>query len=340
CGKSNLYRAMYLIAAAASGQFARTLAEEGGMPSVLWAGAQSKNERKRLVLHVRLSELEYKLICGLPIPSESAFTLDPEIKREEIHFRKGASRVRLLIRRGGNVTACDADGKRISFPLMVSSSESILSNLIEPHKFPEISRLRQEILGWRFYHQFRTDPGAPSRHPQIGVRTPVLSHDGSDLAAALQTIREIGDVERLERSVHHAFPGASLGTGGRSGEFTVSMSMPGFHRPFAAKELSDGTLQYLCLLAALLSPRPPGMMALNEPETSIHPDLYEPLARLIADASTRTQVWITTHSRALSDYLLDLTGETPIELTKVGGATKIVGANIAGEFEDDDDDDD
>ncbi|WP_338872786.1 AAA family ATPase [Myxococcus stipitatus] len=41
----------------------------------------------------------------------------------------------------------------------------------------------------------------------------------------------------------------------------------------------------LCLVAALLSPRPPSFLALNEPETSLHPDLMEPLARGLARAS-------------------------------------------------------
>lgn len=110
--------------------------------------------------------------------------------------------------------------------------------------------------------------------------------------------------------------------------------MPNFQRPFDAKELSDGTLQYLCLLAALLSPRPPALLALNEPETSVHPDLFQPLARLIADAAQHSQLWITTHARDLSDYILEYTGEAPIELTKSFGATEVVGARM-GSFDDD-----
>src|SRR5256885_612046 len=68
-----------------------------------------------------------------------------------------------------------------------------LSQIIDPHLYPEISAIRNEILSWRFYHHFRTDLDSPLRQPQIGVQTTVLSHDGSDLAAALQTILEIGD---------------------------------------------------------------------------------------------------------------------------------------------------
>jgi hypothetical protein len=40
------------------------------------------------------------------------------------------------------------------------------------------------------------------------------------------------------------------------------------HRPLEASERSDGTLRYLCLAAALLTPRPPELLALNEPETT------------------------------------------------------------------------
>jgi len=47
CGKSNLYRSMYLLHAAASGELARAIAEEGGMPSVLWAGPR-RNEPVRM----------------------------------------------------------------------------------------------------------------------------------------------------------------------------------------------------------------------------------------------------------------------------------------------------
>ena len=60
------------------------------------------------------------------------------------------------------------------------------------------------------------------------------------------------------------------------------MSFPEFpHRVFSAQELSDGTLRFLALTGALLAYRLPPFIALNEPETSLHPDLMEPLARLV-----------------------------------------------------------
>jgi predicted ATPase len=335
CGKSNLYRAMYLIAAAANGQFARTLAEEGGMPSVLWAGPRSKGP-VRLTLGVTIDDLKYKMSCGM-IPTTpgdpTAFKLDPDIKEEEITYLNDGKKISLLKRETGTVNARDVDGRKVAFPIMLSSGESVLSGLREPHRFPEISALRQEILSWRFYHQFRTDAGSPLRQPQIGVMTPILAHDGTDFAAALQTIIEIGDADALYEAVESAFPGARLLIENERGEFSAAMQMPGFSRPFTVKELSDGTLHYLCLLAALLSPRPPSLLALNEPETSLHPDLFEPLAKLIAQAAKNSQLWITTHARELADFILEYTGEAPIDLEKTEGETRIVGMNLVGELE-------
>ncbi len=86
----------------------------------------------------------------------------------------------------------------------------------------------------------------------------------------------------------------------------------------------DRTLRYLCLLAALLSTRPPALLALNEPETSIHPRLIEPLGRLILSAAQRSQIWITTHSEPLATQLARATGEDPIRLEKVAGETRLM----------------
>lgn len=331
CGKTNLYRGMYLIWAAAAGQFARALAEEGGMPSVLWAGSRMKGEKARLSLCVKIDDLKYRITCGIPIPTQSMFNLDPDIKEEHVWYIKDGRKLLLLRREHALIEARNESGKRINFPLNLSGSESVLSALREPHRFPELSRLRESILRWRFYHQFRTDPLSPIREPQVGVRTNVLSHDGRDLAAALQTIREIGDSESLYAALEEAFPGSSLVISENEGRFRYALHMPDFQRAFGSRELSDGTVQYLCLLAALLSPRPPNLLALNEPETSIHPDLLRPLAKLITQASSQSQLWITTHSRELADEILECTGVSPIELQKVEGETHIVGCGLTND---------
>jgi predicted ATPase len=206
----------------------------------------------------------------------------------------------------------------------------VLSQLREPHLYPELSSLRAEMSQWRFYHHFRTDHESPLRHPQVGVRTPVLSHDGRDLAAALQTILEIGQEEDLRESIRQAFPGAALEIDHdeASGMFAVQLRMPGLKRTLHARELSDGTLRYLCLMAALLSPRPPALLALNEPETSLHPDLLEPLAKQMVNASKHSQLWVVTHSQQLAELVEKYSDESPIRLELSGGETRVVGQKL------------
>src|SRR5262245_118243 len=95
CGKTNLYRALYLLGAAAAGRLARTIADEGGMPSALWAGARKKGV-VRMVVGVGFDDFAYEMACGLPIRSSSCFALDPEVKEEQLRFWQGGRPVTLL----------------------------------------------------------------------------------------------------------------------------------------------------------------------------------------------------------------------------------------------------
>jgi predicted ATPase len=106
-------------------------------------------------------------------------------------------------------------------------------------------------------------------------------------------------------------------------------------RVFDASELSDGTLRYLALAGTLMAYRLPAFIALNEPETSLHPELLDPLARLIVQASSRTQIWLVTHSDILAASLRKHGGVKPHTVVKRGGETWIEGLKIVGDFNDD-----
>jgi predicted ATPase len=332
CGKSNLYNSLVLIGRAAQGQFARAIAEEGGTPSVFWAGGervryQRKKPPKRVVLGFEGEEFGYELQAGLPSANELAlgtmFGLDPRVKEEYIWIAKTKPRVLMLKRDEPSAWLRNAEGNMVTYPMAVSKCESVLSQIIDPHLYPEISRVRNQILNWRFYHHFRTDANSPVRQPQIGVQTTVLSDDGSDLAASLQTILEIGDDAALREAIADAFGGATLQMEANETIFSIRLQVPGLLRPLFARELSDGQVRFLCLCAALLSPRPPSLLALNEPETSLHPDLIEALARLIVRVSRHTQLWITTHSLALADRIEQHSGLSRVRLCMVEGETQV-----------------
>jgi len=139
---------------------------------------------------------------------------------------------------------------------------------------------------------------------------------------------QVGDSKAMREAIRSAFSGAELIIGGASSRFSLSLRIPDLQRPLEAQEFSDGTLRYLCLVAGLLSPHPPSLLALNEPETSLHPDLLQPRARLIAQSFRSSQLWITTHSRALAEHIEAFAGQPRVELKLVEGETRIVGQGL------------
>lgn len=319
-GKTNLYQALQLIASAAQGTLAQLLAAQGGLPSAMWAGPRRKQESHRIELSIDLEDLAFELELGVVPPPQGPFALDPDVKEERVLVRDGTKLHTIAERKATSAWSRDAEGKRTTFPFQLWGGESMLAQVVEPQRFPLLAELRVRLGQWRFYHAFRTDADAPARHPQVGVRTPALAHDGRDLAAALTTIRHIGDEAALDEAVSRAFHDASLELTSDSGRFSFRLQVPGLLRPLEPSEASDGTLRFLFLLAALLSPRPPPFLALNEPETSLHPDMLEPLSRLILSASKRGQVFVVTHSDALARFLA---GATVFTLQKEAGATTL-----------------
>jgi predicted ATPase len=320
-GKSSLYRALRLLAETAQGRLVPTLAREGGLQSTLWAGPESfsrsmlsgerpvQGTRRKNVISLRLGfasdDFGYAIDLGLPTPSSSAFEHDPQIKRECVWSGEVLRPSTLLVdRRNSYVRARAAEGNTwIDLTQHLSSFDSMMTHCADPRNTPELLLLRESIRGWRFYDQLRTDAAAPARLPQIGTHTPVLSSDGADFAAALRTIIEIGDAVAVEEAVTDAFPGATVSVTSTDGWFDVEMHQHGLLRPLKSAELSDGTLRYLLWIAALLTPRPPALMVLNEPETSLHPDLLPALARLIVRTADRAQVLVVSHAVRLIDAL-------------------------------------
>jgi predicted ATPase len=343
-GKSSVYRALHLLADCARGEVARSLAREGGLRSALWAGpavlgravrtgehpveGTTRSSPVSLQLGFAFDEFSYLVDLGIPTRDESsAFNLDPEIKRELVWAGAVMRPATLSVRRTRQLVEL-RDQRWEPYERGLATFDSILTEVIDPVRVPEVIAVREQVRSWRFYDHFRTDTDSPSRMAQIGTRTPVLDHDGRDLAAALQTIVEIGDAATLTRSISDAFPGARVEVAESGGRFELQFFAHGLLRPLAAAELSDGTLRYLLLVAALLSPRPPALMVLNEPETSLHPELRGPLARLIAAATRHTQLVVVTHAQDLVRALSDHADAGVIELVKDFGETRVAGVDL------------
>ncbi|MFJ4657156.1 AAA family ATPase [Nocardia sp. NPDC088792] len=330
-GKSSLYRVLRLLRDFSRNGAVAALAKEGGLDSTLWAGAGRTPKGERLALRVGFAgdDFGYAADLGIPPPAgpNSLFGRDPEIKAEAVWAGPVLRASTALADRRGAVVRLRGESNGWGMvPHPMKPFDSMLSEISDPQRAPDLLVLRDRIRGWRFYDHLRTDSDAPARAPRIGTRTMALAHDGADVAAALQTILEIGDTEALNEAVDQAFPGSHIEIVNHEGRFELLLHQPGLLRPLGTAELSDGTLRYLLLTAALLSPRPPELLVLNEPETSLHPELLSPLGRLIAAVSERTQVVVVTHAEELVGVMEEYaTDPYLIELVKELGATGVAG---------------
>ncbi|MAJ09968.1 AAA family ATPase [Ponticaulis sp.] len=342
-GKSSLYRSLQLLASVGQGRVISALANEGGLSSTIWAGPESiaqsvkrgehelegtvRNQRISLKLGFASEDFGYAIDLGVPIGGETVFLSDPDIKTEVVWAGPVLRRANVLAQRNGPlVTALGSDGDRVSIKTDLAPYDSMLTYAADASTTPELIELRERMRGWRFYDQLRTDKYAPCRTPHVGTRTFALAEDGSDLAAAIATIREIGDGGAFEHAIEDAFPGSEVEILQQGGLFDIVLKQTGMLRPLRTAELSDGTLRFLLLAAALLTPRPPQLMVLNEPETSLHSELIPALGRLILRASENCQMIVVSHNSHLVEILAG-EGAQLLELSKDWGETHVEGAD-------------
>lgn len=318
-GKSSLYRALRLLADVAQGRIVQSLALEGGLDSTLWAGPEKFSRAmkagelpiqglvgqspKALKLGFACETFSYAIELGpksAPRIDPSVFALDPLIRLEAQWTGELLGRSNLFAeRRGPSVRVRGEAGEWRQAASSLAGVDSMMTHCADLREAYDLSILRETMRRWRFYDNLRVDREAPARRPQIGTFTPALADDGADLAATLATIMEIGDAGALRETIDDAFPSSQVDLAVSEGYFETLMRQHGLLRPLRAAELSEGTLRYLLLVAALLTPRPPPLMVFNEPEASLHPGLVAPLARLMRKVAKETQLFVVSHSAKL-----------------------------------------
>lgn len=307
-GKSNLYKALRLFGSLAKGTFPHTMASEGGTQSCLFAGPiPGPPKRKEVSLDLKAVDFRWQLTFGL-VPASpgdpTMFRGDPDVKKEAVSSDK--------IRHS-----------RTDWTPNVPHNESIVSFIRDHDGHTLLSTVREEILSWRFYDDFRHDHDSPLRKPSPCAWSPVLSENGDNLAAAIQTIRESGQGAPLGTILEMAFPDHQLQITVAGSNLEILWHQPALKRPVHAAELSDGTLQFLALCAALISPKPPSLLILNEPENSLNPILFPALIELIRHANLSSQVLVITHSTELSNSLVEQLNASARKLAIQDGATRL-----------------
>lgn len=200
---------------------------------------------------------------------------------------------------------------------------SAMAQLRGLSQYPILSLLSRRFRAIRLYREWTFGRNSGLRLPRpTDERNDFLAEDGSNLGLVLNKLRTYPEVkDQFISALNELYEGIRdfdvLVEGGTTQIFLRegNISIP-------ATRLSDGTLRYLCLLAILLHPTPPPLICLEEPELGLHPDAIVAVGRLIKEASTRTQLIITTHSRVLIDTFQDSPDDVVV-VSKHDGSTRM-----------------
>ncbi len=200
----------------------------------------------------------------------------------------------------------------------VSPDQSILSQRRDPDSYPELTYLARQFERMSFYREWNLGRDTPPRRPQqADLPGDSLLENASNLGLVLNDLQNRPAIKRqiLERLRTFYEPVRDITTTIQGG--TVQLS-----QPIPATRLSDGTLRYLCLVVVLCHPEPPPVICLEEPELGLHPDVIPEVAKMLVEASSRSQLFVTTHS----DILIDALTERPeaiLVCEKEAGATRL-----------------
>lgn len=195
-------------------------------------------------------------------------------------------------------------GQRKLLRESLKPDQSILAQKRDADLYPELTWVADQLQDMRFYREWTFGRYATPRLPQkTDLPNDKLEQDGSNLGLVINRLRmNVAARKRLIEALRVVYEGIEdVDVRIEGGTAQVFLIEAGGIMP--ATRLSDGTLRYLSMLALLCDPAPPPFVAIEEPELGLHPDVLSSLARLLIEASSRTQLVVTTHAPALIDAL-------------------------------------
>ncbi len=326
-GKSNLIAALSLLAAAPWDLQAPTR-EGGGVREWPWKGdAKSKSATLEATLSYPSGDIPIRYRISFSESGdrfalreetiESARPFD-QYDRPYIYYHNPIQGNPIINVKG------ESDPRRLE-PDSVLPDQSILSQRKDPDSYPELTYLALRFSQMAFYREWSLGRSSQPRQSQKpDLQQDRLLEDASNLGVVLSDLLNQPEaktriVENM-RTFMHEF--RDLNVLVRGGTVQIFFQEDGLRENIPASRLSDGSLRYLCLLAVLCHPTPPPVICIEEPELGLHPDIIPQVAKLLVEASARSQIFVTTHSDILVDALTN-TPEAIIVCEKLDGATQL-----------------
>lgn len=335
-GKSNLLRFLELMSVAAQGKLGRYVQSLGGMEPIVWDGQASN-----ISFTVKTLPIEHEsdpLLRRFQPPHSNAGPEHYELKLARLGFGSSYRVSHELLANYAKVRAGEkphpfkflerTDRSAVIFdelerqfvapPESISEEETLLSVATGPftnNRF--IPVFQKEMASITVYHDLHVNRDADIRKPVVARAERTVDSDGQNLVSVLHTLYT-GDrdfKENINAAMRAAFgddfeelvfaPAADQ-------RIQLRTRWKTLRRDPSAPDLSDGTLRFLLLLTILASPSPAPLIAIDEPETGLHPSMLPIVAEYAIDASQRSQVILTTHSPQFLDSFADTIPTTTV----------------------------
>jgi len=310
-GKSNLIEAIELLHATPTA-FANAIRDGGGAREWLWKGdgAHSSASIEALVHgSLPIPDLRYRL--SFTASGQRTEVTDEAIEEIEkrrpfepdvfFYYRFQAGRPTINVR---EVTDGHAGGNRTQRHLQRQSlvpDESVLSQRKDPDLYPELTWIGEQFARIQMYREWSFGRYVLLRQPQpANLPVDALLPDARNLGLILNQLEHTDAGPEFNRLLSRFLPRYQrFTTLIQGGTVQFYLHEQGLKAPVPATRLSDGTIRFMAMLALLLSPVPPPLICMEEPELGLHPDALALFANVMVEASARTQIIVTTHSDAL-----------------------------------------
>lgn len=317
-GKSNLIDVLTVLAACRN-DFREPIRRTGGALQWIHKGRDGEQamiqasvaDNRDPLLHTLFLNHSY---MGLTLAGERVESAKSEngIGGGRLYFTAEDNKHEIRLSDGGKMTTSDN----------YDYSQSVLSQRRDP-SYLELMGLWLTYTRLTFYREWGFGRGTKLREPTpVDERSDLLREDFGNLALVLNRLQADPPTKRrIEEELGNAYDevsGFEVLVEGTS----VRLLLTEGDRTVSTNRVSDGTLRYLSLLTILLNPSNLGFICIEEPEAGLHPDLIPKIADLLKEASSRTQLIVTTHSDILIDALSD-TPESVIVCEKVDGETQM-----------------
>jgi predicted ATPase len=345
-GKSNLIEVIRLLYFLPEKEPWVSVLESGGVDEWIWKGEKGEDRHSSIHTTIAFEPIPDSRVTGAPANFDFIYLISLDrlqasfrIAREVIHTvrrpdgsesdyawfesngMQGAIHERNeLLGEQPRYVALSADRSVLSqvasLPVQLTSIGVVLPELYEIAKFFDSFDFHQD---WEFGADLTPRDPIP-----VGQPVERLEENARNLAQMLTHYKDyhrqvFDQINQQMKRFYEPLKGVDVRLIGTHLQVVVyeegDFSIPAYR-------LSDGTLRWLALLTILLNPSPAPVTCIEEPELGLHPDIIPTLADLLRDASTRTQLILTTHSQSLVECFSD-DPESVCVCEKVDGATRI-----------------